>query len=219
MAALQAATAFGTLALEDEAHEPAVVALADLVEADRAPALAVGAHDGAGACDRRAALGGREAELDLLADLQRARTGEQHPAAAEIDREGLDRATAAGSGDRHRAGGGDAYVLAFLDHLHRVQILEAQQLAVLERDGALQADAPAAVGELQHQPLQASALEGVLGAEHERHQQRMTVALGHACLHAFARRSDERHHVGAPRQLQLGVGVALGASQFHRTNR
>src|SRR5580700_7326288 len=74
-ATLQAPAAFGALAVEDEAHQAPVVALADLIEAERAAALGVGAHDGADAHDRRAALDGGEAELDLLADLQRARPG------------------------------------------------------------------------------------------------------------------------------------------------
>src|ERR1700735_4429870 len=137
---LQAAAPFGALAVEDEAHEAPVLALGDLVEADRPAALEVGAHDRADARDRRAALGGRQPELDLLADLQRARPRKQHPAAAEVHGVGLDRAPLTPGDDQHRPGGLDAHVLALLDQLDRVQLAEAQQLAALQRDRALQPD-------------------------------------------------------------------------------
>src|ERR1700689_2308005 len=81
---LQTAAALRALALEDEAHQAAVVALADVVEADRPVAARVGAHDRAAAHDRRAAGGSRETELHPLADLQRVGAGKEHPPAAEV---------------------------------------------------------------------------------------------------------------------------------------
>jgi len=81
-----------------------MLALADLIEADRAPALQVGTDDRADAGDRRTALGGRQPELDLLADLQRARSCQQHAAAADVDRVGLHRAPLATDDNQHRAG-------------------------------------------------------------------------------------------------------------------
>ncbi len=137
-----------------------MVARADLVEADCAAALAVGAHDGPHTHDRGALLGGGEPELDLLADLQGAGSREQDPPAAEIDGVGLNGVAVAPGDHHHGPGGLDADVLALLDLLDGVGLVEAQQLAVLEGDGAPQSDPPAGSGELQRELLEGPTLRG-----------------------------------------------------------
>ena len=97
----------------------------------------------------------------------------------------------------------DAHVLALLDQLHRVQLAEAQQLTVLERDGALQPDAPTVIGELEHQLVERSGGEGSFGAEHQRHQQPTAVALGDPCLHALATGAHDRDGIGALGELDI----------------
>ncbi len=176
-----------------------MVALADLVEADRAPALVVGAHDRAHTCDRRAPLGGGQPELDLLADLQRARSREQDPAAAEVHRVGLDRAllppvtTSTGRVDWTRT-----YSRSWISSIE-CSSRKRSSSRLLERHCTPQPDPPAAVGELEHQLVERPVIERPFGAEHQRHQQPLAVALGDPRLDALAARAHEGHGVGALR--------------------
>src|SRR5215207_3810955 len=112
--ALPQRRALGTLALEDPPDERLALALGDGVE-DQADVAAVGAARDACLAAQRIALGQLERHFDDGADLGRAGAGDEQPAAADVEREGVQRrvlvrARRDDAGDRR----GDADVLAAL---------------------------------------------------------------------------------------------------------
>src|ERR1019366_233064 len=110
----QPGAAFAALAHEDKAQEPAPVEVADLLEGHAQAPARVGPDDSALARDRQHSGSDRDLEAHLVADLQRALSGEQKAAAAEVDRVAAELLAVAAGVDRDGPRGGDAHVLALL---------------------------------------------------------------------------------------------------------